>query len=159
MSERAGYDAALRGRALSSCPWSPSDPDGAGWRRGWVTGEADRRLLAGTFDHTPAEYAAYKRSIGWHDDTEDAGDDPARWGSNVPQFQDVTRRCVAAWFTISFDPDAVQTRITELLDFSRQLLDLFEIPDTVAVELQDLARAIATRDLELRNLITINPAT
>lgn len=42
---------------MSACPYVPSDPQGHGWRQGWITAEAERRHAAGTFGATPEEHA------------------------------------------------------------------------------------------------------
>lgn len=63
-----GYTAAQQGGSVAACPFSPSDPEGSEWRKGWIAGEQRNRMNAGTYDHTPDEYAAYKQQIGWGED-------------------------------------------------------------------------------------------
>lgn len=62
-----GAAAHANGEPMSACPYAPSDPEGQSWRQGWLRAETAARQQAGTFDHTPAEYADYKRSLGWDD--------------------------------------------------------------------------------------------
>lgn len=61
---RLGLDAHSRGEPLSACPFSASDPQGRGWRAGWLDAEADAHRAAGTYGATADEIARARSTLG-----------------------------------------------------------------------------------------------
>lgn len=64
MSYVDGRAAAVAGEPVSVCPFGPSDPAGAEWRRGWLQGESARRVAAGDFGASAEDRARAAADAG-----------------------------------------------------------------------------------------------